>query len=169
MSIDICLRCFCFEYMFLSHSNSLHAYRRCNKRLYNLCHFNVSDVFKVSTQFPHCHICNKTFCDNSRFNRHMKIHSGAKPFACQHCNYRCNRSDNLKKHIFTKHYNNLFLWFWIVHCQGSGVSVIFNVYHAMNIFMYPTQSVGAYSTCRSIAFILTCLAMMVGRGILYHW
>eukprot|EP01084_Bolivina_argentea_P072200 131144_1 len=46
-----------------------------------------------------CRICKKIFGNNYNLKRHMRIHSGAKPFKCTYCLKLFGRHDNLQTHI----------------------------------------------------------------------
>ncbi|XP_042207655.1 protein tramtrack, beta isoform-like isoform X3 [Homarus americanus] len=53
---------------------------------------------------PHLHRCQ--FCTYSSPSRgdlkkHVRIHTGEKPYACPHCSYRCSDSSALSKHVRT--------------------------------------------------------------------
>ncbi|RXM97438.1 Zinc finger protein 64-like, isoforms 1 and 2 [Acipenser ruthenus] len=50
-----------------------------------------------------CHLCEAKFKINSDLKRHMRIHSGEKPYKCEFCEYCCAMKGNLKSHIQLKH------------------------------------------------------------------
>merc|ERR1712096_231609 len=47
--------------------------------------------------------CGKTFSSKEKLARHALIHTGVKPFECQHCDRAFNRKDKLNEHIKNKH------------------------------------------------------------------
>ncbi|KAB7507091.1 Zinc finger and BTB domain-containing protein 8A.1-A [Armadillidium nasatum] len=50
---------------------------------------------------PHCP--NSTFTCNSNFRRHLRLHSGERPFKCPRCQYTATRKQHLQSHMFRKH------------------------------------------------------------------
>ncbi|XP_037531280.1 zinc finger protein 711 [Nematolebias whitei] len=57
-----------------------------------------------SKNFAHvCVECAKNFRHPSELKKHMRTHTGEKPYHCPHCEFRCADQSNLKTHIKSKH------------------------------------------------------------------
>ncbi|CAO2618056.1 Zinc finger Y-chromosomal protein 1 [Lemmus lemmus] len=55
-------------------------------------------------KFPFiCADCGKCFRYQSEVKKHIRIHTGEKPYECQYCEYKSADSSNLKTHIKAKH------------------------------------------------------------------
>ena len=50
-----------------------------------------------------CHYCSKKFNWLSHLRRHLRCHTGERPYACPHCSYSATRTGNLKRHMITVH------------------------------------------------------------------
>jgi len=48
-----------------------------------------------------CTVCSKVFTRPSHFRRHMRIHSGEKPYACSECDKRFSTKGHLNQHLLT--------------------------------------------------------------------
>ena len=51
----------------------------------------------------HCTYCSKVFMDQWSLKRHMRIHTGEKPYKCDICDFRCSQKSNLTNHKWNRH------------------------------------------------------------------
>ncbi|XP_068237698.1 longitudinals lacking protein, isoforms H/M/V-like isoform X19 [Palaemon carinicauda] len=59
-----------------------------------------------SSSVSHCVVCGRTFSGkNKHFNlqRHIRTHTGERPFPCPYCPHRATQKGNLKGHIISQH------------------------------------------------------------------
>ncbi|XP_062594604.1 sal-like protein 1 [Saccostrea cucullata] len=48
-----------------------------------------------------CFVCGKTYSTPSKLQRHVRVHSGERPYPCHVCGRRFTRSDHVKQHLKT--------------------------------------------------------------------
>ena len=53
---------------------------------------------------PHCPK-SVSFTCTSNFRRHLRLHSGERPYACTLCSYTATRKQHLQSHILRRHDN----------------------------------------------------------------
>lgn len=55
----------------------------------------------VSQRLHQCPYCPYAADFNYLLQRHVRTHTGEKPFCCPQCSYRASRKDSLKQHMST--------------------------------------------------------------------
>ncbi|WAR17457.1 ZN808-like protein [Mya arenaria] len=90
--------------------SDLHVETKCD-RITNVSHHEISgDMFipyqgitgigTVEVKAPvMCNICGSVQSSRDHLKRHMKIHTGEKPFKCEYCDIRFSRKDHLNSHF----------------------------------------------------------------------
>lgn len=51
----------------------------------------------------HCLYCEKWFKRKSDLKRHIRVHTGERPYACVYCPYRATQKGDLNKHHLSQH------------------------------------------------------------------
>lgn len=46
-----------------------------------------------------CHVCAKAFTQSPQLTRHMRMHTGEKPYSCTYCGRKFAQNGNLKVHV----------------------------------------------------------------------
>ena len=62
-----------------------------------------NEPIKIGPYKYECPFCKKIMCRRDPMKRHIRIHTGEKPFACEYCNYRAAQKYDLKTHCQRKH------------------------------------------------------------------
>ena len=53
-----------------------------------------------------CLYCNKQFIGSWALHRHMRTHTGERPYPCPACDYRATTRSNMLRHVNNKHRKN---------------------------------------------------------------
>ena len=69
---------------------------------FQYCLLQNGPIRLVGGQFG-CPFCSKVQNSKGDMNRHIKTHTGEKPYICDFCNYSSNQITNLKRHMERKH------------------------------------------------------------------
>ncbi|CAG0889508.1 unnamed protein product [Darwinula stevensoni] len=87
------------------HANSLYAerLRQHFTQNFDMMYRLLRDQSKDIVGFHHCLFCGKQIRDASNFKKHLRTHTGEKPYPCRICGRAFSRSENLKMHMRNRH------------------------------------------------------------------
>jgi len=72
-------------------------------------------MYTATEETYHCPYCGKLFKTITELQRHVRIHTGAKPYSCRHCSERFTWHYKLKTHLLKSH--NEGTWLTCHICQ----------------------------------------------------
>lgn len=80
----------------LSSARNIHC-KKCNSILENVTLLQEHNM-RSHGQFT-CLVCLSTFTSRNNMKRHIRLHSGIKPYSCQRCQESFSRNDDFKRHL----------------------------------------------------------------------
>ena len=70
--------------------------------------FNIGvNVGRRSQKIHSCSTCWKSFIRKSDLERHVRVHTGERPFKCDYCAYSSAIKSNVTKHTVAKHSHDI--------------------------------------------------------------
>ncbi|XP_071034241.1 gastrula zinc finger protein XlCGF8.2DB-like, partial [Parasteatoda tepidariorum] len=84
-------------------------------------YFNVAELLIKAGKY-HCQYCFYSSCRRADVKRHLRIHTGEKPFQCLLCNRSFNQKSVLKTHMATHLKKKLSIKAGKYHCQFCSYS-----------------------------------------------
>jgi Zinc finger, C2H2 type. len=50
-----------------------------------------------------CNLCGYAFVNSSSLRNHIRTHTGERPHKCNQCEYKANSSSDLRRHVYLIH------------------------------------------------------------------
>lgn len=130
----------------------------------NLIFILGSNLFEVSsnkssrTFLLHvCRHCNYSTYLVGHLKRHLLVHSGERPYACNVCNFRFNQKENLKRHLKLKH--SVVIWFFFILFLCIWKKKKKKNLHTVLLFIY--LAYGSFGVCLQTDYIQWSLWFLI--------
>ena len=76
-----------------------------DENIFSKCHKQMNQSLLVANKDDDriCKVCGRVCPFPCEMIKHMRTHTGERPFPCPYCPYRATQTNNLKRHIMSNH------------------------------------------------------------------